>query len=239
MNRTKWFVNGIVIGVLLVSTLNSLSYFFRSSNWSGLVGQNTQDQALGFPMEIWSYGQNYGTALYDQAAMAWNIAAAFGFGLVLGLISIANARWLTNFSDAMIEAESKQQAEKSMQFSIRGMFLLTGVSAIVAALVRSSIGARPELLWTIYILGPLFLIVMAMIPRGMIWQYRLILLTPSTLIMIGFAMYIGHRLGLEFERVMFGIFVCWVPQTVIAAACLTVGLAFSYNRGVKRQAEMA
>jgi hypothetical protein len=44
-------------------------------------------------------------------------------------------------------------------------------------------------------------------------------------------MYIGHRLGLDFERIMFGIFVCWVPQTVIAAACLTFGLAMRYNNG--------
>lgn len=229
MHRIKWFVTGVVIGVLLLSTLNSLSYFVRSSSWSGLVGKDASGQALGFPFEIWRYGQTYGTAMHDQTAMSWNAAVALTLGAVFGLLGAYNSTWLTRFTDSMAEAESREQTKNTMQFSIRGMFLLTSASAIIVALIRSSIGARPELLWAIYILGPLFLVAMAMIPKGMSWQYRLILLTPSTLILVGFSIYIGNRLGLEFDRVMFGVFVCWVPQTVIAAGCLTLSLALRYS----------
>ena len=231
MSRAKWFANGIVVGLLAVATLNALSYFFRSNNWQGLVHNNPSGQALGFPIEVWRNGHSYsGGTLINQTAMIINVATAFAVGIGIGIVSVVYSRWLTEFAEAMIEEENQQLRHASSQFSIRGLLLMTGASAVIAGLIRASIAASPQLLLGIYFLGPAFLIALAMIPKGLPWQYRIILLTPSTLILIGFAMYIGSRLGLDFERVMFGVFVCWVPQTVIAATFLTLWLAIRYCR---------
>jgi hypothetical protein len=33
---------------------------------------------------------------------------------------------------------------------------------------------------------------------------------------------IGTGLGMQFDRVLFGIFICWVPQSIFAAAIILV-----------------
>ncbi len=230
-SRTVWFANGLMAGFLVVAALNSVSYFVRSGGWSRLLNASPTDegQALGFPFEIWRSGETYGGAFADYRAIALNTLTALLFGSFLGSIAIARIDWLNRLLDDMIASESKS-ASRGFQFSLRGMLLMTTVAAVIAGSARASIVARPELLAGIYLLGPLFLILVAMIPQGMSWEHRVVLLVPSTLLLIWFTSLLGSRLGIRFDRVMMGIFICWVPQTVGAAFLLTLGLAIRYCR---------
>ena len=168
--------------------------------------------------------------MIDSTAFAKNLIVVVLLGCLLGGIAIANREWLNRFFDHMIELEqAKLGANSSFQFSLSGMLVTTSVAAIVAASLRWAWGASEELLLGVYLLGPTALILLAMIPRKISWQARVVLLAPSTLLLIGYALYVGGRLGLPSDHVMMGVFICWVPQTVIAAGCLTVGLAIRYN----------
>ena len=186
-------------------------------------------QALGFPFEIWRFGNVYKNgALINNPAIATNAVLAIALGVCLGIGLASFSNWLNRFADFMIELESKNVKPITWQFSTGGLLSFTSIVAASFALARSAMGATPELLAGIYMLGPLSLVLMAMVPRGLSWQQRVILLAPSTVMLIGFAMVTGVRQGLPFEHVMMGIFVCWVPQTVCAAAILILWLAVRF-----------
>ena len=228
--RLAWLLNGMVAGLLFAATLNSLSYFFRSGGWGNLFKPRQTPQALGFPWEVWRYGVSYENgAMVDSRAMLGNLAVGLIVGVAFGLLAIWNRDWLNRFSQNMIDEDAKKISNTKMQFSLRGMLVVTGIVAVVAGVLRAALGARPEVLLCIYLFGPLFLIVLSMLPRGLPWQHRILLLTPATLLMIAFAIFVGQRLGLEFDHVMMGIFIFWVPQSVIAAACVTIGLGIRYK----------
>lgn len=229
--KLTWLFNGVLVSVLLVATANAISFFFRSHGFSALTRPDSLPQAMGFPFEIWSYGRSYKNgAPIDSIAFAWNAMIALGVGIALGFLFIARLNKLNKFMHYLVEKETNEVSARGLQFSIAGILIFTFVVALVFAVVRSALGASPRLLLGIYSLGPAFLIIMAMIPKSLSWQTRVVLLTPSTLMLIAFTMYVGNRLSLPFEHVMLGIFVCWVPQTVITAALLMTGLAIQYAR---------
>ena len=63
-----------------------------------------------------------------------------------------------------------------------------------------------------------------MLPNNIRWIWRAALLVISAVVTIGLGIAIGLTLGMDFEKVMFGIFVCWVPQSVFAALLHTIWL---------------
>ncbi|MEM9410901.1 MAG: hypothetical protein AAGA30_07295 [Planctomycetota bacterium] len=210
--------------------MNALSYFFRSGGVRSLVQPRSTPQAIGFPFEVWRYGVSYGGAQIDFQSFVYNLILILSLGVVFGLVFTRYRIWLNHFVDYMIELEESKLGDGStFQFSISGMFWMTGAAAVVALLLRWAGFASPSLLLGVYLFGPSALIVLAMIPRKISWQARVVLLAPATLLLIGYAMVVGSKLQLPFDHVMMGIFICWVPQTVIAAGCLTMGLAIRYN----------
>ena len=113
---------------------------------------------------------------------------------------------------------------------MRGLLLATLVVAVIAALAREMIVARPEVLGAIYLFGPAFLVSLAMIPRRIPWQQRVVLLMPAALMLIAAAIRVGFALGMELDKVLMGISVCWVPQSALAAIFLTLGILIFYYR---------
>ena len=76
----------------------------------------------------------------------------------------------------------------------------------------------------IYALGPSCLVGIAMIPKKLRWQTRVAIIIPVTLCLIFIAVAVGFRLRIDFDRVLLGIFLCWVPQSAFAAIGLTMWL---------------
>ncbi len=221
--KTGWFFNGVLVSVLMMATANGLSYFVRSGSWQPLLDASYNSQALGFPLEIWRRGESYASgALVDQRAMAINAVIAILIGSCIGWWFVSNHRRLDRFMDFMIERELATKSGMTWQFSVAGVFAFTALVAVFFAAVRAALGASPNVLLGIYVLGPTFLVALAMLPSGLTWQSRVLLLAPSTLLMIGFTMYVGTKVGLQFDHVMMGVFVCWVPQTVLAIIVLMV-----------------
>ena len=80
-----WFVRGTALGMLVVGSLNAVSYFFRSSSWGSLVGRPApNEESLGFPFKIWEAGNTYGGWFADYSMLAANGLVAAAFGSLLG-----------------------------------------------------------------------------------------------------------------------------------------------------------
>jgi len=223
-----WLGRGLMAGFLIAAALNALSYLYWSGGWQTLTRPNAVPQAIGFPREMWRFGVSYNGATIDWPAFIINNLVALAFGLILACCFVWKRKWLSQFADAMIAEEQNKSSGNQWQFSISGMLSMTAFFAAVAGLARWALGAGPEMLLAIYLIGPTALILTAMLPKGISWQYRVILLAPATFITIGFAVLLGSRLDIPFDHVTLAIYICWVPQTVIAAMLLTIGLAVRY-----------
>ena len=108
--------------------------------------------------------------------------------------------------------------------------IVTSLIAVALGLTQA-LGASPWLLGAIYFAGPLTLILIAMGPVGIPWGQRSVILVLTAICMLVGAVVIGGRLGMEFDRVLLGVFVCWVPQSALAAV-LIVGFALWKNERV-------
>lgn len=226
-----WFANAAVFTVLVFAALNSLSYFFRSEDWGYWLAAPglRRDEAIGFPLQIWSSTTIYQGLPLDSRGVMLNALSVSVVAVIAGLVSVNSVKFLNQFLSAMAESEKPMEAAK-LQFSLKEMLAVTVVAAVVATLVRQSFGPRPELLLAVYFLGPAFLIVLAMIPRNLNWQSRIVLLVPSTILLIYYAIHIGGKLGLELDRIMLGVCIVWVPQSVIAAVALMLFHFWQFTR---------
>jgi len=138
---------------------------------------------------------------------------------------------LSDRIETMLPKEQSAESKKTrfrMTFSVRGLLIVTTLIAVVIGLTKS-LGASPWLLGTVYFAGPLILILIAMGPVGIPWEQRSVILILVAVVMLGGAVLVGMKLGMEFDRVLLGVFICWVPQSVFAAALIT-GLVFWKNR---------
>jgi hypothetical protein len=82
----------------------------------------------------------------------------------------------------------------------------------------------------IYGLGPLLLVAIAMLPRRLSWQKRVVIIIPATLTLIAVAIAVGSAMEMEFDKVLMGIFLCWTPQSALAAIGLTATLLVAQAR---------
>jgi len=220
----RWFVRGMGVGMLLMASVNALSYFFRSKSWRGLVGQVPRDsgESLGFPFQVWEAGNTYGGMYADYPMIGLNILVAALVGMVVGVFVARKTDFLNrllNESDEDIEGNPDQP----VQFSLSGLMIATTLSAIFAS-VASKLAVRPETLIAIYALGPTALVIIAMLPRNISWQQRVAIITPATFCLIAVAIAVGHGLKMEFDKVLMGIFLCWTPQSALAATVLTISI---------------
>jgi hypothetical protein len=107
--------------------------------------------------------------------------------------------------------------------------MATALAAVTAAGIRYAIAGRAEVLGAIYLLGPWLLILIAFVPLGISWQARIGILVPTAVALMAAAIALGGHLSapIEFDKVLLGIFICWTPQTVVAAIVLVGSLVLS------------
>lgn len=218
-----------MLGGLLIAALNALSFFVRTGGWGTLLGQVIQaDEAIGFPWLLWRDGFNYGGLFVELTGLFLNSLVGALVGTIFGLVAVTQTKWLNHMVED-IELRYTIQNDRRLQFSIRGLFVAMAISGVFITFARH-IAPQPEVLFFIYLCGPTLLVILAMLPRRISWQQRVTLLTPIAITLIGVAIFVGIQMKMEFERVLMGIFVCWVPQSVFTAMLLTTGTLTMYYR---------
>ena len=216
----RWFLRGTAVGMLLMAAVNALSYFFRSSDWTSLVQPNLHSkEAIGFPFVVWEAGNTYGGMFADYPRLGLNVAVAAAVGSLLGWYTARKTPFLNGLL-TQLETESIERESQPIQFSLRGLMIATTVIAVTATLARN-FAARPETLIAIYLFGPLLLCVIAMLPRNLSWEKRVVLIIPATFLLIAVAIAVGTVMNMEFDKVLMGVFLSWTPQSALAAVGLT------------------
>lgn len=233
----RWFVRGAMIGVLVSGSLNAVSYFFRSEHGGNLIGTTPgHREALGFPCELWENGNMYGGLFVD----VWGLAANAGFTVLLaavcGVVTVAFQERLNRLVEELEETVAVHSRD-SVQFSMRGLLLATALAAMLAAGTRYALAGRAEVLGFIYLLGPWVLVLLAFLPLGLSWQKRVYILIPMTLALMAAAAVLGMSLKprVEFDKVLLGFFICWTPQSALAAIGLTAILIMWHVRASRQR----
>lgn len=225
----RWFIRGTAVGMLLMASVNAISYFFRSGDWSSLVGRpQSLDESVGFPFKVWEAGNTYEGMYADYPMMGMNILVAAAVGSILGWLTARKTDFLNGLIQDMQEGWTPHR-HQSVQFSLRGLMVATLIAAVVATFARHY-AARPETLIAIYTLGPAMLVAIAMLPRRLSWKTRVVIIIPAAYSLIAAAIAVGNALGMEFDKVLMGIFLCWTPQSALAAVGLTASLLYAQVR---------
>ena len=228
---SHWIGRGFVGGFIFIAAINAVSYLFRSSSLDHLFdGRAYSGGAIGFPLEIWRNGVSYSNGPIDNLNFCINLAVAILVGAAFAFVTYLFVprfnQWVDEFES---EFEAREKTKTPTQFSIKSMMMATTLIAILAAGTTHWRGTR-ELLWFVYLLGPLTLLGIAFMPRGASWQARCVLLSFAAMIVIGGAMWSGTYRGLEFDRVLMGIFIFWTPQGAFSALALVAGYLFQRFR---------
>jgi hypothetical protein len=215
--------------MLLMASINALSYFFRSSHWGSLVGRpKSFQESIGFPFQVWEAGNTYGGMFVDYPILGLNILVALAVGSIVGWITARNTDFLNRLIGQM-QGVATTRKSQPIQFSLRGLMIATTIAAVVAMIARHY-AARSETLVAIYALGPAVLVAIAMLPRRLSWQKRVVIIVPATYAMIAAAIAVGTAIQVEFDQVLMGIFLCWTPQSALAAIGLTGSLLYAQAR---------
>ena len=233
-SNAMWMLRGIMVGVLLIGSANALSFFFRSQGWGSLLGnRDPQDEAIGFPLTIWEESTGYSSHALRVVPFLVDISTALLVGALIGFVAISQRATLNRIMQRFRSGSAAHRVR--LQFSLRGLLLTTVLAALTAALVRS-FTPRVEVLAAIYALGPVALVAIAFAPRRLSWQQRVAILTPTAVMLIVAAIVLGSVLEIEFDKVMMAIFICWTPQSAIAAVILICWLMAREYRALQRQA---
>ena len=228
-SRLRWYIRGTAVGMLLMATVNAFSYFVRSSDWSSLIGRpKSTNESIGFPFKVWEAGNTYNGLFADYPMLGLNIVFAFAVGSILGLYAAKKSGWLNSLLSS-IDAQEHQKKQQPVQVSLFGLMVVTTISALVIA-IASQLAVYPETLIAIYVFGPICLVALAMLPRRLSWQRRVAIITPATFILIAVAIVVGRGLQMEFDKVLMGIFLCWTPQSALAAVALTTWILVDLSR---------
>ncbi|TWU04907.1 hypothetical protein [Stieleria varia] len=228
----SWILRGLVMGVLILGTANALSFFFRSQGWGSLLGvMEPADEAIGFPLQVWEEGGGYGSHAMNKTAFAINAAAGIGLGVIIGAFAAINRRTLNEIMNRLAGSGTEHR-EVRLQFSLRGLMVTTVLAALAAATVRY-FTPRVEVLAAVYALGPIALVLVAFLPRGFSWQQRVAIIAPATVILIAVTITLGVALDVAFDKVLMGVFICWTPQTAIAAMALTAWVMLREYREIR------
>jgi hypothetical protein len=230
--KRHWFLRGLAVGFILVAAANASSYFFRSEGWTDLIGATAnQSEAIGFPFELWRENQTYDGWMIDLKMTGLNGAVALLFGSAIGILLVLYRgtfnRWIEEFEND--EDFSKLNQPLKIQFSLKGMLIAITAISVIAAIINTW-GACPEVLAAIYFLGPLALVALAMTPGGIKWEHRVVILLILAVAMLVAVVVAGIQMGMDIDRVLFGIFLCWTPQSALAALVLTCGLVVQRMR---------
>ncbi|MFM7844791.1 MAG: hypothetical protein ACKOU6_13000 [Planctomycetota bacterium] len=225
ITRGAWFTRGFTAGPLLAGALNAVSYFLRSERGGNLAGQTPwRRQALGFPWELWEYGNHYDGLFVNSKGLVGNLLFALLLGIVAGLVTLQ----LRPRLNRLVEEFAKQvpPIERRLQFSLRGLLLFTTLLALALSIAKRFTAPHPAMLWAIDVAGPWLLIGIAFIPRRIAWQQRAAIVITLAISMIALAIFIGLKLvpSLEFDQVLMAIFVCWTPQCVLVSILISISV---------------
>jgi hypothetical protein len=215
----RWFVRGLLVGVLVSGSLNAGSYFLRSQGMGNLLGLAPhRRESLGFPVEVWEAGNAYGGLFVDPRGLLINGLFTLVLGIICGILTVRYRGRLDQIVDDF-ERRAAERTRGRVQLSIGGLLLATGIAAVAAAAARYAIAGRAEVLGVIYVLGPWMLILIAFVPLGISWQMRIGILIPTAGLLMAAAVALGWHLNprIDFDKVLLGIYICWTPQTVVAA----------------------
>ena len=232
LSPRRLFAWGFVFTLLFFAACTAVSWFARSSSWGELFGyaDSASGQAIGFPFEFWRIGQSFRGWLINYPVFGLNVLIAVGAGVAIGWMAARFADFFQDRIGEMGHASARESAGAT--FSIRGLMFLTTLIAGSLGLGQM-LGATPLSLSLILLGGPLVLMLIAMFPAKLHWDQRAWIIVGTAVILIAFAVAIGNTLSMTFDRVLFGIFICWVPQSVVAAIVLLVG-SLIFGKGAER-----
>ncbi|MBM4093724.1 MAG: hypothetical protein FJ276_30605 [Planctomycetes bacterium] len=228
----SWFLRGFLVGILIGGCLTAMSYFVRSEELGNLVGTRPdRREAIGFPCELWESGNTYDGYFIDLTGLLVNACSALALAMTCGFVTFLCRFHLTRLV-VEFEALAAPPNHGTVQFSLRGLLALVGLASLAAAATRYAMAGRPEVLGAIYLLGPWFLVLFAYLPLGLSWQKRVIILVPTTVLLMVASVAIGWSLKpeLAFDKTLLGIFVCWTPQAVLAAVVLVAAMLHRHAR---------
>jgi hypothetical protein len=233
-----WIFRSFALTLLLFGALNAASYFWRSVDGGNLVGTHPErSEELGFP---WRVAVHYCTGPeweLEFDGFFKNIGVGVVVWIIVSGIVLANRRRLAALESSLKAAAAKSPRPKTnFQFSLRGLLILMAICSVLAAAASQLLRGRPEVLAAIYAAGPWLLVGLAYLPARIPWQQRVALIIPLTIILIALAIVAGAMLvpSLPFDKTLIGIFVCWTPQTGLAAIGLTlVFLALHWRRSAE------
>ncbi len=220
--RRHWFGRGLLAGLMIAAALNALSYFWLSDGVQNLIGASKmQEEAIGFPMEVWRKGENYGSMVVNFTAFFTNCTIGLVFALLVAVFVGAKWKSLNHFVLQTLkqDAQRKRGESGSFQFSIKSMLIATSVIALFLA-AAMNVSADPIVLAVIFFAGPWVMVGLSMLPPNIKWQHRVVMMTVMAIVMIGVAIVVGGQLGRLFDEVLLGIFICWTPQSVVGIVLL-------------------
>ena len=223
---------------MVIGAANAISYFVLSDGYANLFGWETDEQEkIGFPFEVWQRGKTYGRNLINFAAFYKNGAAGIGLGLIIGACSMLFKNGLNRVAEAVLHsemnfAESRQADEAKSpresagnQFSIGGLMIGTTIVAVIVGLA-TKLRPDPKVMAALFLFAPVIMIGITMLPRRWTLQFRMAALTVLAMSSIGVAIAVGSGLGIPFDEVLMGIFICWTPQGVIGTVLLLMWLVW-------------
>jgi len=208
-----WFGRGFLAGLMIAAAVNGLSYFVLSDGIANLIGASRVEQeAIGFPLEVWRRGQGYGKFLVNFAAFFTNCGVGAVFAVITGTIAARSKDSLNQFVlDTVSKEVDTQSSGNSFQFSITSILVATSIVALFLG-VAVNVSVDPKVLAAIFFAGPWVMVGLSMLPPRIDWQHRVVMMTIMAIVMMG------------------GIFICWTPQAVAGILCLLAYIFFSKDK---------
>ena len=235
-SRWHWFGRGFLAGLMIIAAVNAISYFVLSDGISNLIGASqSQQEAIGFPFEVWRRGQASRQFLVNFPSFFSNCGIGLLFGIIVGVIAANQKKYLNKITlEAVLREAKSETGGNSLQFSIKSIFIATSIVAVFLA-AAMNIRADPKVLAAIFFAGPWAMVGLSMLPPGIKWQHRVVMMTVMAVVMIGVAIAIGGQLDKPFDEVLMGVFISWTPQSVIGILVL---LGFIFSKSSKRSDEV-
>lgn len=231
-SRWHWFGRGLLAGLMIAAAVNALSYFWLSDGVSNMIGASKiQEEAIGFPLEVWRKGNAYGRMVVNFTAFFINCAVGVGFGVIGAVVACAKWESLNQvvLQSLKQETDRKRGGSGSFQFSIKSMLITTSIIALFLA-AAMNVKADPVVLLVIYFAGPSLMVVLSMLPPSIKWQHRVVMMTVMAIVMMGVAIAVGEQLEKPFDEVLLGVFVSWTPQSVVGIVLVVGYLLFASKR---------